>query len=142
RFAAACGRLLGRHRPPIHVHDQCRGWRGTLLLRGGLEMFFGERSPHAGSALAHGMVVMHPTALHRALRQMGLGCTGAIPSSWCAWHLGSIRMASRAKTRGRGRSTLPMTLRMMGPRSSDRPLGSHETPKNAQPTPREVETKG
>jgi len=58
-------RLLGRNMPPIHLHDQFMGWRGTILLRRWLEIFFGEHGTHVVSDLSDVIVVIHPTAMHR-----------------------------------------------------------------------------
>src|SRR5262252_5055989 len=48
RFEAAFGLLLGRNMPPIHLYDQFMGWRGTILLGGWLEIFFGEHFTYIG----------------------------------------------------------------------------------------------
>src|SRR5215467_5111003 len=113
RFEAACGLLLGRNMPSIHLHDQFLGWRSTLLLRGWRELCFGEHGSHVVRDLSEVIVVMHPTAMHRELLQIGLGFTVAIQSSLFALQFGEIRMDRRAKNRGRCRSALPMTLRIM-----------------------------
>jgi hypothetical protein len=113
RFEAACGLLLGRNMPPIHLHDQFMGWRGTLLVRGGLEICFGEHGTHVVSDLSDVIVVIHPTAMHRELLQIGLGFTVALQGSLFAWPFGYIRMDRRAKNSGRWRSTLPMTCRIV-----------------------------
>ena len=81
RFEAAFGLLLGRNMPPIHLHDQFMGWRGTLLVSGWLEIFFAEHGTHVVSDLSDVIVVIHPTALHRELLQIGLGFTVAIQGS-------------------------------------------------------------
>src|SRR5215468_2396354 len=113
RFEAACGLLLGRNMPSIHLHDQFLGWRGTLLLSGWREICFGEHGSHVVRDLSDVMVVIYPTAMHRELLQIGLGFTVAIQSSLFALQFGEIRMDRRAKNRGRCRSALPMTLRIM-----------------------------
>jgi hypothetical protein len=89
------------------------GWRGTLLLRGWLEIFFGEHGTHVVSDLSDVIVVIHPTAMHRELLQIGLGFTVALQGSLFAWPFGYIRMDRRAKNSGRWRSTLPMTCRIV-----------------------------
>ena len=113
RFEAACGLLLGRNMPAIHLYDQFMGWRGTILVGGWLEIFFGEHFTDIVSDLSDVIVVIHPPAMHRELLQIGLGFTVALQGSLFAWQFGSIRMDRRAKNRGRCRSTLPMTVRII-----------------------------
>jgi hypothetical protein len=88
RFEAAFGLLLSRNMPPIHLHDQCMGWRGTILLSGWREIFFGEHGTHVVSDLSDVIVVIHPTAMHRELLQIGLGFTVALQSSLFALQFG------------------------------------------------------
>src|SRR5215813_10133642 len=88
RFEAAFGLLLGRNMPSIHLHDQFMGWRGTLLLSGWREMFFGEHGTHVVRDLSDVIVVIHPTAMHRELLQIGLGFTVAIQGALFALQFG------------------------------------------------------
>src|SRR5262249_45427910 len=81
RFEAALGLLLGRNMPPIHLHDQFLGWRGTLLVSRWREMFFGEHGTHVVRDLSDVFVVIHLTAMYRYLLQIGLGFTVAIQGS-------------------------------------------------------------
>ena len=55
------------------------GWR---------EMFFGEHGTHVVSDLSDVIVVIHPTAMHRELRHIGLSFTVAIQSALFALQFG------------------------------------------------------
>ena len=88
RFEAAFGLFLGRNMPSIHLHDQFMGWRSTLLVSGWLEIFFAKHCTHVVSDLSDVIVVIDPTAMHRYLRQIGLGFTVALQGSLFAWQFG------------------------------------------------------
>jgi len=78
-----------------------------------LAIFFAKHGTHVVSDLSDVIVVIHPPTMHRELLQIGLGFTVALQGSLFAWQFGSIRMDRRAKNRGRCRSTLPMTVRII-----------------------------